>query len=72
MEYKDSTFTLNTGKTFHANNGLLGIGVRREGVDVVGGSDDSVELPWNDDFTKEERLEIATHTIKLWVKWAAK
>lgn len=71
MEFQDDVYTLSTGKNFYANCGIIGISKNEKGIFVHEGYDGSINYPWEENFTKEERREIANFVINLWNEWAA-
>lgn len=70
MIREDDGYKLSTGKTFYANCGILGVGESLREVRTISiseGYDGGIEA---EDFTPEERKEIADYAIKLWGEWA--
>ena len=64
-------FTLSSGREIDVHGGILGIGQHSVGahagkITISGGWDDGIEC---DDFTYQERLEIAVYVMNLWLKW---
>lgn len=79
MTFNDETerYTLSTGKTFYANNGILGLSI--EGDGLYEGYDSGVHVdetsppgPVDEQqFTPREKQEIAIVMIKRWQRWGA-
>ena len=63
MKSTSEGFILSNGKEFYANCSILGI---NDALDISYGYDGGV----CDEFTKEERQEIAKYMIGLWKKFA--
>lgn len=59
-------YTLSTGRRVYANNGILGIG---PDGGIYEGYDSCV---LDDDFTDDERAEIADYMIELWQAYKVK
>jgi hypothetical protein len=61
-------FELSTGRTFYANNGLIGIGPlgKNAACHVSEGYDGGVDV---DEWTPAERAELADYMIHLWMKF---
>lgn len=69
----DNVYTLAcSGRTFYANNGILGLSAFEDGL--TQGYDGGVQIePYDDEheyFTLKERKEIAEHMIEAWRDWA--
>ena len=63
MRYNKDKYVLSTGKTFYSNNGIIGIDNH---LDVHEGYDGGIDT---DEFTQEEKNEIADYMIDLWNKF---
>ena len=63
MRQEGDGYVLSSGRTFYANNGIIGIA---PGLDISEGYDGGIEEEY---FTKEENREIAIFMIMLWTKW---
>lgn len=80
MIYDETThhYVLTSGRRFYANGGILGLGL--DGDELSEGYDGTVGIDgWYDydgmkpqDFTPEERQEIADMMIQRWTAWAAR
>lgn len=71
MENYGDKYVLSSGREFYANLGILGIDPRG---DVSQGYDGGLRLDsvgMEDDFTPEERREIADFAMAAWEKFAA-
>lgn len=75
MTFNEDTdeYTLSTGRTFYANNGVLGLGADEKApIDGLSeGYDGGIDLvcEWDDEFvpwTAEERAEVADAMIRSW------
>ncbi len=66
-ESKDE-FILSTGKTFYAYSGTLGLHPK---LGLAYGYDGTVD-ELSENFTKEEKSEIADYMIKLWTQFKEK
>lgn len=62
MKFEYDTYTLSNGKSFDANNGILGLG---ENITIYEGYDGEV----CESFSREERQEIGEFMIDKWSKW---
>jgi hypothetical protein len=71
MKYnaRSNVYTLGSGRSFYANNSIIGI--ERDCVDVFYGFDGPVEGPLDGPpgFTRAERREIAEEMIMRWKQW---
>ena len=68
MIYEGDRYTLSTGKTFYANNGILGLGPADSLLSE--GYDGMIEGGAREYFTREEKLEIMEEMISRWQAWA--
>lgn len=71
MKYdvEQSEFILNSGKVLSANCGILGLSANAEDSETLfEGYDGSNGR--REDFTAEERKEIAEYMISLWKEWS--
>jgi len=81
MTLKDDTYTLSTGHTFYANNGIVGMSptFAKSGDKFAEGydGDEYTRKAYPDDefthdWTPAERQELADHMIALWQQWASR
>lgn len=71
MKYdeEECEFVLNSGKRIYANMGILGLSALKEySLTLFEGYDGNNGLC--EDYTPEERKEIAEYMISLWKEWA--
>lgn len=67
IEFKNDYLILSTGRKIYANNLIFGIGQTSDGeIGVSQGYDGGV---YTEEFTKDERKELANYVIDLWTKW---
>lgn len=69
MKLNNDIFKLSTGKEIYANCGILGICEYGKKISISGGYDQGINEEY-ENFTKEERQEIARYVINLWEEWA--
>jgi hypothetical protein len=69
MTYDDDHFTLETsGRTFYANNGVLGLAIDGDADGWVSYGADGAVGP-REEFTDAERIELADHMIAQWQRF---
>ena len=72
----DDIYTLSTGRTFYANNGILGIDPKLRIFDGYDGEFHQENNPRDDEadypdvrWTQAERAEIAAEMVRRWTEW---
>ena len=67
MRVNGERFIFSTGKEVYANNGIIGLcEPGKWGWDVTEGYDGGIDM---DDFTKEEKIELADYMLSLWQRF---
>ncbi len=70
MQYSeiDDTYRLGSGRRFYANGGIIGLGPN-EGANCCEGYDGGLHT---EDWTQDEREELANYMMNLWLEWKKK
>ena len=66
MEIIGDDAILTSGKRFYASRGILGVSDEDGEISVTYGYDGGIKA---EDFTPNERREIAEYCIRLWQRW---